>query len=252
MRILFAPSEGKIMPSVEAFAPSECLKNLRVCFEEREKFVREYLGILTHGEDAEICKLFGVKNLKNSLDELGLCAHLLEAPTMQAIELYSGVAYKALGFASLQARAQEYVLKNLFIFSNLFGMVAASDALPFYKLNQNYKGKMLNLKALYKAMEGDLDAFFAKNDGGGVLDLRAEVYIKAYALKCPHIVADFLRGGKKVSHFAKHYRGVFVREMALRGVEDSAGIEALEMESMKLVDRREEGLCTRLVYEVLA
>ena len=100
--------------------------------------------------------------------------------------------------------------------SNLFGLVRASDRLPFYHLNQNYKSKLLSLRALYQAQEEEIDKLLAtEQDGvqnGVIVDLRAQIYSKAYPIKLGHYVLNL---PSKVSHQAKLHRGLALRELAL-------------------------------------
>lgn len=180
--------------------------------EARNAQILAYLKTLESADDSELCKVFGTKSVK--LDLLQRCSSLLESPRMRAIELYSGVAFKALDFAGLDSRAQEFVLDSVLITSNLFGLVRARDWLPFYHLNQKYQSKELSLSRLYGAQKHEIDALLG-GCGGGVdviIDLRAQVYIKAYSLPCPHYTLEIPSG---TSHQAKHYRGLALRRLAM-------------------------------------
>lgn len=248
MEILFSPSEGKVRDFQGVDKRIDFIENFTLSFSKRKEIVMKYLELLKSGDDGEICKLFGVRSLDKYLDELALCSNILEANTIQAILLYDGVAYKALAFDMLDERSREYILQNVWIFSNLFGATKACDSIPFYKFNQNYSNKFLGIKVLYQSMQEVLDEYFENKKQ--ILDLRAEVYSKAYTLKQPHYVIDFLRSGKKVSHYAKYYRGIFLQEMAKNSITSVCDIEQLVFEDIHLKDRISKGCQTRLIYEI--
>ena len=78
-------------------------------------------------------KLLGVKGpaLEKAMAEN---AGLQEAPTLPAIERYTGVMYDAIDYRSLDAGATEAFDRNVIIMSGLFGMVRPLDMIPAYKL----------------------------------------------------------------------------------------------------------------------
>ena len=85
------------------------------------------------------------------------------------------MAYKALDFCSLDSSAQGFLLDSVLITSNLFGLVRASDRLPFYHLNQNYKSSTLSLRKLYQAQQEEIDEFLSTEVDETIVDLRAQV-----------------------------------------------------------------------------
>lgn len=215
MTILLSPSESKQNPT-DAIGRDGCSASLLDDEmwggrEARNAQIQAYLRVLESADDSELCKVFGTKNVK--LEILARCARLLESARMRAIELYSGVAFKALDFAGLDSRAQGFLLDSVLIMSNLFGLVRASDWLPFYHLNQNYKSSALSLRELYQAQRAEIDKLLDKKADGAIIDLRAQVYVKAYPLVRPHYILEIPSG---TSHQAKHYRGVALRALAMR------------------------------------
>lgn len=218
MKILLSPSESKQDPAVLGESSGG---DTRLIDDEmwggqaaRNANIHAYLSILQNASEAELCKVFGTKSV--SLETLRRCGEILDSPRVCAIELYNGVAYKALDFAEMDSRAKEFVLGSVLIMSNLFGLVRASDRLPFYHLNQNYKSKLLSLRALYQAQEEEIDKLLATEQDGGqngvIVDLRAQIYSKAYPIKLAHYVLNL---PSKVSHQAKLHRGLALRELAL-------------------------------------
>lgn len=59
------------------------------------------------------------------------------APTMPAVERYSGVLYKELDWGSLPAAARRRGDRQLRIVSGLWGLAAPPDPIPYYKLKMS-------------------------------------------------------------------------------------------------------------------
>lgn len=133
IKILFSPSEGKNKPQ----NMTKTLHNASSCILDSQA-VREYMVFLQTASEKEIASLFGSKIL--DMHDLALSQNLLASPRVEAIRLYSGVGYKALDFETLDSKARDYLYKNLYIFSNLFGAVRADEPLPYYNLHQG-KGR---------------------------------------------------------------------------------------------------------------
>lgn len=214
MKILLSPSEGKRNPA-EIVGGDE--RDIGLLDDEmwggqaaRNANIRAYLSTLQNASDVELCKIFGTKSV--SLETLKLCSEILNSPRIQAIELYNGVAYRALDFGSLDSRGQGFLLDSVLIASNLFGLVRASDRLPFYHLNQNYKSSTLSLRKIYQAQQKEIDGLLSTEANEIIIDLRAQVYIKAYPIKLPHYTLNL---PSKVSHQAKYHRGLALRGLAL-------------------------------------
>lgn len=246
MKILFSPSEGKNSTKIISKEDSfDFLDTLAVGGEELKENVFRYIEILS-SEDSVLCKLFGSKNLnsKSILDEMSLCSNMGKSSRIEAIRLYDGVAYKALDFSHLSSNSQEYIFKNVLIFSNLFGMVRADDGLPFYKYNQNFKSNDFGLAQLYKKLTPKIDRYLQDEK---ILDLRAEIYIKAYEIKGEHTRVEFLKNGKKVSHYAKYYRGIYLKELSEK---QSDNLEDMQIKDLELIDVKHHKNITTLIYEV--
>ena len=244
MKIFFAPSESKNIPHNSPY----CL-NSYIADTLHSNALNAYLQFLQKASESEIMAVFGSKSL--DLQDLALCQNLLQAPTLEAIRLYSGVAYKALDFESLESAAQEYIRENLYIFSNLFGMVRADEPLAYYNLHQGKGREVFALKTLYEGLKPALDIFFQDCE---VLDLRAEAYIKVYPLKHCKISAQvvFLKNGKKVSHYAKFYRGLYARAIAQQGISSIEQLAGLKLDSLKLLSTQHSQNATILTYEAFS
>ncbi|MGX3045650.1 peroxide stress protein YaaA [Helicobacter sp. T3_23-1056] len=266
MQILLSPSEAKLSPKEIAKIaindaqnnPQNHLQknpqntannilddNLWGGKEARNKHIKAYLQELAKSNDFQIAKIFGTKRV--DLDTLEKCLNLASTPRIKAIKLYNGVAYKALDFDSLEEKAQDFILESTLIFSNLFGLVRAKDALPYYHLNQNYRSNSVNLNSLYSAQKNDIDAFLgldfsgissAKQNQHIIIDLRASVYVKAYPLKrarltCPHYILPIPKG---TSHQAKLHRGLALRELAKTSIQGKNAIQKMLDEKFIFID----------------
>lgn len=247
MKIFFSPSEEKRRIESKQL-DTNLLKEFFIPFEAREQILTSYINVLQKGSDEEICKLFGVKSLQKYLDDLADCNQILTAPRTEAIRLYNGVAYKALDFNSLEKLQQDYLLQNVFIFSNLFGVVRAFDKIPFYRFNQGYSRLDLGIKKLYQMMKIVLDSLFDEEED--ILDLRAEIYIKSYKLQRPYYTIEFLKNKKRISHYAKHYRGLFLRKIAEKQIVFARDIEKLTFDILELKSIVKDDLVTKLIYEI--
>lgn len=246
MKILFSPSEGKIKPTKHQ--DSSKLQAYLAKSPPTQEALQAYLHFLSSASEEQICHIFGTKTL--SLDDLSLTQNLLSSPHTEAICLYNGVGYKALDFASLPQNSKDYLFNRLLIFSNLFGAINANMPLPYYNLHQG-KGKgAFELKNLYKALKKSLEELLAPYE---VLDLRAQAYIKAYEpSKTPqsHYQVQFLKNGKAVSHYAKFYRGIYARAMALNNIQNLAQLESLRIQNLALISKEVVKNISILTYEV--
>ena len=137
-------------------------------------------------------------------------------PLLPALARYSGVAFQALDAATLPPEAWAQV----FILSNLRGLVRGDEPVPPYKLKA---GAIPGLKAHWrKALPVRLETL----PPGPVWEL------------LPGEAADLLKGwgrprhtleivdarGKAISHFSKKYRGLVARWILLHGASDPRAV----------------------------
>ncbi|HCD72999.1 YaaA family protein [Helicobacter typhlonius] len=244
IKILFSPSEGKNKPQNTTKTSHNALSHIL-----DSQAVREYVTFLQTASERDISAIFGSKIL--DMHDLALSQNLFASPKIEAIRLYSGVGYKALDFESLDFKAQSYVRENLYIFSNLFGAVRADTLLPYYNLHQGKGVGAFSLKNLYKDLKAKIDKILC---GEEVLDLRAEAYIKAYKCECArqYYQIVFLKNGKKVSHYAKFYRGLYARSLAQKNIKSLENLENLRFDFINLSDVVITQNATILTYEIIS
>ena len=245
MKILFSPSEAKTAVSPNKFIGRNdfVFPNL---YEKRCEILKIYNDFLQKATVEKISKLFGVKNLN---DEPSLRESLFKKGTVKAVLRYDGVAYKHLDYRSLDSAPQGFIDKNTLIFSNLFGPVLAADALPEYKLKQGERIDGLNLEEFYRQnFSGEIDEWLGDDD---ILDLRAEFYEKFYRIQKPFATFKFLKNDKVVSHYAKAYRGIVLRQVAQNGVKNFDELCKMDIENLRLIDVKKTGLKSEFLVQII-
>jgi len=207
MKILLAPAETKQSGGVNSPLDTRRLHNF-----QKEVLV-SYEKQINNSSIEELSLWFGLKNLN---DVSKYKRSILNLPTLKAIQRYTGVAFDAINYNTLDEKAQSFIDNNTYIFSNLFGMVRANFAIPEYKFKQ---GAILNdidnIKYYKKHLKDVLDKVLDDE----VLDLSAAHYTKYYKPSSKVITFKFLKDGKVVSHWAKYYRGAVLREIAINDID---------------------------------
>jgi cytoplasmic iron level regulating protein YaaA (DUF328/UPF0246 family) len=147
-------------------------------------------------------------------DELLKDAQLLTAPTLPTMELYTGIVYDNLSYATLPARARKRADESLVVASALFGALRPQDRVPSYRLSGGTTVPGLGgLAPVWRpVLEPVLDGF--------VVDLRSGAYANL-AKVAGAVEVRVLRdeGGKRtvVSHDNKWTKGKLARALCLEG-----------------------------------
>jgi cytoplasmic iron level regulating protein YaaA (DUF328/UPF0246 family) len=148
-------------------------------------------------------------------EEVTRNAELLGAPTMPALERYTGVLYDALAVRSLPPAQRARADRRLAVGSALFGLVRGSDPIPAYRLSA---GSLLpgrpTLRALWRPALGPVLA--------AVDDLVVDLRSSAYAALAPapgavtlHVLSERPDGTRSVvSHANKAHKGRVARLLA--------------------------------------
>ncbi|QCT94912.1 YaaA family protein [Caminibacter mediatlanticus TB-2] len=239
MKILFSPSEAKKKGGESEFEFNFLFPHLN---KKRKEVVDKYNDFIKTALKEELEKLFGVKEVEEFLGDI------YSKKTFPAIKRYSGVAYDYLDFDSLGENAKNYIYKNVIIFSNLFGPISAGDFIPEYKLKQGEKiGDFEPWKFYKKHFSKALDEYLENED---ILDLRAGFYSKFYSPKKEVFTFKFLKNKKVVSHFAKAYRGIILREVAKRKVDTIDELLKLEIENLQIKEIIESKKKKEIICEI--
>jgi len=161
------------------------------------------------------------------LDALG--AGVAGAPTLPAIERYTGVLYRELDWASLPAPARRRGHGSLLIVSGLWGVAGPRDPIPHYKLKMSASLPGFGrLSAWWRPRL--TDALAAHLRGRVVWDLLPNEHAAAWdpgavparrRLAVRVVDAD----GRTVGHWNKLVKGALVRRILTEGLDDPAGLD---------------------------
>jgi cytoplasmic iron level regulating protein YaaA (DUF328/UPF0246 family) len=243
MKILLAPSETKKTGGELSFDPSTLL--FEDLLPHRTKLLHAYINVLQKGDIPTLSKMFG---LKKEADILAHKKDIIHELTMKAIQRYTGVAFDYLGYDELDNRTQHYVDSHVILFSNLFGPIRASDLIPEYKLKQGEAVGDIKTEKFYNEHSAKLmEAYLADEE---ILDLRAGFYDKFYKPSKPYTTLKFIKEGKVVSHWAKAYRGIVLREIAKAGIESLEAFMKLPIEGLSIKEIQTKKNKTEIIYEI--
>jgi cytoplasmic iron level regulating protein YaaA (DUF328/UPF0246 family) len=156
---------------------------------------------------------------------------IFQKTTAKSMMRYDGVAFDAICYKSLDKNSQNYIDKNTIIFSNIFGPILAGDLVPNYTFKQGSKLSSINIGKHYS------DTFCELLDelcGNFVVDLRAGFYEKFYIPKIKTYTFKFMKNGKIVSHWAKYYRGIIVKEMAKNNILTESEFLNLQIDKLSI------------------
>jgi uncharacterized protein len=162
--------------------------------------------------------------------EIARNAVLRSAPTLPAVERYTGVLYDALAVASLTRARRARADARLVVGSALFGVVRAHDRIPAYRLSAGSTLPALpTLRALWKpALTPVLAAL-----PGLVVDLRSGSYAALAPVRgavTVQVLSERPDGTRAVvSHFNKAHKGRLARLLATTAAEpeDVVGLRRL-------------------------
>ncbi len=242
MKILLAPSETKIQGGENNFNINNLL------FPEltpiRKQLLHKYMNILQKNNFLELSKMFGLKK------EADIDYHnrdIIHELTIKAIERYTGVAFDYLNYQELNPDTQNYIDKNVILCSNLFGFLRADDMIPEYRLKQGEAIGELNAEKLYKEQSHLLEEYLKDED---ILDLRAIFYDKFYKPTKAYTTLKFIKNGKVVSHWAKAYRGIVLREVAKAQINNLEDFMKLPIENLSIEEIQTKKNRTEIIYTI--
>jgi uncharacterized protein len=174
--------------------------------------------------------------------EIDRNAALRDAPTMPAIERYTGVLYDALDIQSLTGAAASRARARLAVGSALFGLLRADDAVPAYRLSAGSKlPGGATMAARWRPVLEPVLARLAQDEL--VVDLRSGSYAALGRLPGAvdvDVVAEHADGRRTVvSHFNKAHKGALARVLASSRAEpgDAAAVAALARRAGMRVER---------------
>jgi cytoplasmic iron level regulating protein YaaA (DUF328/UPF0246 family) len=154
------------------------------------------------------------------LAEIDRNRNVATSATMPVMDRFTGVLYDALDAKSLTARQREFAASHVAVHSALFGLVAASDPVPAYRLSHDSRLPDLSLKREWASEIGSALA----TTPGLLLDLRSEAYVALGPAPargdCVYlrVVSEADSGRKRaLNHFNKKAKGQLVRAIIENG-----------------------------------
>lgn len=243
MKILLAPSETKKSGGELSFDPSSLLFNELAS--HRIKLLHTYTNVLQQGDMPTLSKMFGIKKEADILKHKKDIIHEL---TMKSIERYTGVAFDYLEYNELEMSAQKYIDNHVILFSNLFGPIRANDLIPEYKLKQGEAVADIKPEKFYNEHAAELMESYLKEEE--ILDLRAGFYDKFYKPTKAYTTLKFIKDGKVVSHWAKAYRGIVLREIAKAGIKSIEEFMKLPIEGLSIHEIQTKKNKTEIIYTI--
>lgn len=160
--------------------------------------------------------------------QMELCENL-----MCAIERYTGMQYQNLDYASLEEAQKAYILKHVLIPDAFYGLLKADDGIVPYRMDFHAQIQIRGHKDLYEYWK-DLPSSLIEDDL--LINLASEEYAKAilpyYSGTAVTIRFMQQKNGKlrSASTLAKKARGMFVRWMAVRGIESAEQLKDFDLD----------------------
>ena len=152
---------------------------------------------------------------ERQLGDIDHNAALRSAPTMAAVDRYTGVLYDALDAASLDAGARRWLNAHVWIHSAPFGPIAALDAIPTYRLSAGTS--LPGIAPLRRHWAHATSEAMAQEAPTFVLDLRSEAYVALGPVPAS-VPSAYVRvvtaQGRALNHFNKKAKGELVRALA--------------------------------------
>ncbi|WP_295419001.1 YaaA family protein [Sulfurovum sp.] len=243
MIILLAPSETKVSGGARPFHLDKLL--FKSLLPYRTQLLHQYTNILQKGDMQTLSKMFG---LKKETDILKHKRDIIHEPAMKAIERYTGVAFDHLAYNTLDEKAQTYIDNHVILNSNLFGFLRADDLIPEYRLKQGESVGDIKVEKFYHTHGASLMEEYLHNEE--ILDLRAGFYDKFYKPATPYTTLKFIKDGKVVSHWAKAYRGIVLREIAKAGISNIQDFMKLPIEGLGIHEIQTKKNRTEIIYNI--
>ncbi|MFP3464739.1 YaaA family protein [Leifsonia sp. SIMBA_070] len=142
------------------------------------------------------------------------------APTMRALERYTGVLYDALDAASLSEAEWEVASRSVAVQSALLGLVGAADPVPAYRLSFDSRLSLKRGAASLKRRWSVAGAAALRDRDDLLLDLRSEGYAALAPLPDrdgAHYVRVLARDEsgevRALNHFNKQAKGLLARAL---------------------------------------
>ncbi len=239
MLILLPPSETKRSGGVGISIDKAAI--IWAALDPARDVLIKKLGTLSKNKSKAVKALKLGKNPERDIQSL---RELLTAPTMPAVERYAGTLFDALDYQSLSAEGKARAKERLFIQSALFGLLPATEQIPYYRFSASSQLPGIDLKKHWTKAHVAVWSRMV----GPILDLRS----KSYAALNPipereHYTVEVLDevSGKALNHFNKKAKGAFVRAALEHGLESVDQIP--QIAKLAGLSARQSGLVIELI-----
>lgn len=208
MKILLPPSETKREGGTGVPLRLEELA-LPALSTKREAVVEALIALAADRIEAQ-------RVLRLSARQVGDIEHnrmLRTAPTMPAVDRYTGVLFDALDAQRLNGAARRWLGEHVLIHSAPFGPIGALDDIPTYRLAAGTS--LPGIPPLRRHWADAAGAALA--DARFVLDLRSEAYVALGPIPASTpsaYVRVVTEKGRALNHFNKKAKGELVRALA--------------------------------------
>lgn len=210
MKIIFSPSkEMSVSNEKNIFLKDKNINFQEPVFKEKSLFISEKLKTKTKNEIKNLMKIDG-KLLEKTIENIFNFDNSTKNP---AIAFYNGVAYKEIDLLSYDKEQLEYLSKNLFLLSAMYGILTPFSLIKNYRLDMTMK---IFDDSLYKFWKKEVNSFLKdslKEKNEIILNLASSEYSKMIDTKLINnfISIDFKENKngklKSISTFSKSARG---------------------------------------------
>ncbi|MGL3199920.1 MULTISPECIES: peroxide stress protein YaaA [Curtobacterium] len=216
MTVLLPPSETKR----EGGDPSRTLDLRALSFpelsDERAAVITAARSVSSEESTARTALKLGPKSIAERFRNLALDT----APTMSAIERYTGVLYDPLDAESADEATRRWWSEHVIVQSAMFGPIGAGDPIPAYRLSHDSRLGSVRLASHWPSVSSRA---LASRPSGLVLDLRSEGYRQLGPVPdalAPRVVSVDGSGRRKaLNHWNKTAKGRLVALLGRTGAE---------------------------------
>lgn len=235
--LLLPPSEGKAPGGVGP--PRDDAAGAFPALAPERATVRSAVRAALATGEAAAAALLGARGARLA-QALGDWDHLEEAHTLPAAERYTGVVWAALDPGGLSPAARRRLRAWVVVPSGLWGLAAATDALPAYRLSM--ASRVPGLGPLAAWWRPRVTPLLAERAGGGwIIDMLPGAHraaIDPEGLGAARLLRVDLVGGpggrRAMGHGGKAAKGALARALLEAGARDPASVADLEVPGLTL------------------
>lgn len=225
MKIIFSPSKTMKYKDID-------LKNSKDAeFPNHTKALIEKLKSFSIEEIGNLFKLKG-KLLEETYNNIQNFATL---SSYRALSLYDGVTFRQLEIEKFSDKEIEYLNKNLFILSALYGAISPNTEIKPYRLDMT-----INIldESMYKFWSKDINSYLDKYSTEIFINLASKEFSKILDYKKFKVIDIEFRQNidgklKNISTEGKKARGMMLNYMTLNQIEDLEKIKEFSEDNYK-------------------